>query len=188
MKVVSLLCLLNLASTEAAPKDYDGVVSNLRKVADGIDAKKNVLSKKLENIRMMKTQLQELEDSIRKDEKEMDSEKKGIAAQNKDIERKVEVLKFMKENEAESTSDLIAMHKDTKKTLDVERVDLNKEKAKIEKKLSLIEDMKLHHVDSVEGLENAVTRGAQRIGERQAELRNKLQELAQQLEDSQYVH
>merc|ERR1711997_1048068 len=79
MKVVSLLFLLNLASTEAAPKDYDGVVSNLRKVADGIDAKKNVLSKKLENIRMMKTQLQELEDSIRKDEKEMDSEKKGIA-------------------------------------------------------------------------------------------------------------
>merc|ERR1712051_1177703 len=168
--------------------DYDSVVSNLRKVSQGIDAKKNVLSKKLENIRLMKTKLYQLESSIRQDEQEMEKEIKDIVRKNQDLERKVEVLNYMKDSKAESTHDLFSKFNVDLQSLNVERNQLDVERAKIEKKAAVVNELRKRKVESIDGLEKAVRSGAERVGSKQVDLKKRLVELATQLEKSKNIY
>merc|ERR1712109_155177 len=157
-------------------------------VSEGIDAKKNVLTKKLDNIRLMKSKLHQLEASILTDENEMEKERKDILRKNADLERKVAVLNHMKDTNAQTTKDLFSQIDEEKKSLNVDREELSNEMDNIQKKVNMVNELKKRKVDSLDDLENAVKFGAERVGLKQGELKKRLVELAAQLEASKYVN
>merc|ERR1711948_34921 len=114
-------------------------------------------------------------------------ERNSIIRENEALEKKLDVLHYMKDNKAGSTHDLFTKFNTELESLNADRKELDVKRASIEKKQTMIDELRKRNVETFDDLENSVRSGAERIGSKQADLKKKLIELAKQLEDSKFL-
>ena len=179
-----LLAAASLSNGKDIPslQDFDSSLSQLKEDTNAIDKKKQQISEKLDAVHDLKEKLVLLENEILKEKRDMTKEQEDIGVEEEKLEKKLNTINFMTEKKVQSGSDLLATYKSELSDLKMELEKVEAKRVDVENKTEMVNFLKNNNVNSIDELENLVSKGAEKIVSQQLELKDKWDELSDSLE------
>ena len=174
-------CLCNSENIRSV-SGYKEAFDKLKKDTDVIGVKKQKLGEKVDAVRYLKKKLDTLEIDVIEEENKMAKEQDGISKEEKNLEKKINVMSFMRERKVGLAEDLMSEYKTELSKLQAVVGKLDTKKSDIKNKMKMSELLKKNGVNSIDELENMVKKGAEEIRLKQSGVKNKLDKLSASLE------